>query len=376
MPGAAALRLIALLLAAGPAAAETLRVAAWDVGLSRDGAGMLLRDLGRPPDPALSGILAVIREVRPDVLLLTGFDDDARGRALAAFRALLADGPEGIDYPGSFRAPGNAGVASGLDLDGDGRRAGRDDAWGWGRFPGMGAMALLSRLPVDADAARSFRLLAWEDFPAALLPEHPDGTPFPDADTRAAMRLSSRSHWDLPLVLPDGRRLHLLAANPTPPAFDGPEGRNRRRNHDEIVFWADYLDGAAFRDDAGRTAGPPDAPVVVLGNLNADPSDGDGLRDGIARLLAHPRLRDPRPASAGGAAAPGTGTQLGDPALDTADWREVGGPGNLRVDYVLPARELEVAGAGVFWPAPGEPLAEAAAAASAHRLVWVDIALP
>jgi hypothetical protein len=245
----------------------------------------------------------------------------------------------------------------------------------------MGAMVLLSRLPIDGDAARSFRLLRWEEFPGALLPERADGTPFPDGPTRAAFRLSSRSHWDVPVVLPDGSRLHLLASNPTPPAFDGPEGANRRRNHDEIAFWTDYLDGAAFADDAGEIAGPPDAPVVVLGNLNADPKDGDGLHEGIAGLLAHPRLQDPAPESAGGAtAAADQGginlRQRGRPDLDTADWRDEGGPGNLRVDYVLPSAELDVADAGVFWPAAGDPLAAAAQAASSHRLVWVDIDLP
>ncbi len=381
MVGSALRLALALCLAASAVGAGTLRLATWDAGLERDGAGVLLRDLGRDPDPSLAGVLAVIREVRPDVLLLTGFDDDAGGRALDALRARLAEGPDGIDYPERFHAPGNAGEPSGRDLDGDGRLDGWGDAQGWGKFPGAGGMVLLSRLPVDVGAARSFRLLLWQDLPGALLPERADGAAFPDAETRAALRLSSHSHWDLPLMLPDGSRLHLLASNPTPPAFDGPEGRNRRRNHDEIAFWAEYLDGAPFADDAGRTAGPPEGPVVVLGNLNADPEDGDGLHDGIARLLAHPRLRDATPRSAGGEAAAGQGganaRQRGDPGLDTADWRDdAGGPGNLRVDYVLPAAELTVTGAGVFWPAAGEPLAAAAEAASPHRLVWVDIALP
>ena len=52
------------------------------------------------------------------------------------------------------------------------------------------------------------------------------------------------------------------------------------------------------------------------------------------------------------------------------------GPGNLRVDYVLPSATLAVSGAGVFWPAPGDPAAGVAATASRHRLVWVDIVLP
>jgi hypothetical protein len=366
--------LLAVLAPCG-AAGETLRVATWDVGLTRDGAGVLVRDLGRPPDPALAGVLAVIREVRPDVLLLTGFDTDRGGRAVDAFRALLRQGPDGIDYAHAFAGPVNAGERSGFDLDGDGRTAGWADGFGWGKFPGHGGMALLSRLPIDVAAARSFRLLAWEELPGAMLPVRADGSPYPDAAARAALRLSSRAHWDVPVELPGGGRLHLLAANPTPPLFDGAERFNARRNHDETRLWSDYLSGAAVRDDGGLLAGPPEAPVVVLGNLNADPFDGAGLRQGIAGLLAHPVLQDPRPASRGGAAA-ATAGQRGDSGLDTADWREDGGPGNLRVDYVLPSAGLEVAGAGVFWPLPGEPLAEAAATASDHRLVWVDLVLP
>ena len=157
------------------------------------------------------------------------------------------------------------------------------------------------------------------------------------------------------------------------------EGFNRRRNHDEIRFWADYLDGVPFRDDTGATAAAPASPLVVLGDLGTDPFDGAGLHDGIAGLLAHPRLRDPRPTSPGGVAAAAEGVnarQRGPAAADTADWRDDPGPGNLRVDYVLPSAELAVIGSGVFWPAPGEPLAEVAAAASAHRLVWIDVALP
>jgi hypothetical protein len=370
--------LLALLLISAPAAAETLRVATYDVGLARDGAGVLLAELAEPPEPALAGVLAVVRVVRPDVLLLNGFDHDLRGRALAAFVARLGEGPDGIDYPHVFHAPVNAGEPSGLDLDGDGRLMGWDDAFGWGKFPGHGGMALLSRLAVDGVAARTFRLLPWAALPGADLPARPDGSPFPDAAAWSALRLSSRSHWDVPVVLPGGGRLHLLASHPTPPLFDGEEGFNRRRNRDEIRFWTAYLDGTAFPDDAGNAAGPPPGSFVVLGDLNLDPLDGAGHREAIAGLLAHPRLQDPRPSSAGGAEAGqggANGSHDGDPALDTADWGD-DGPGNLRVDYVLPSADLAVTAAGVFWPAPGEPLADAAAAASDHRLVWVDIDLP
>jgi hypothetical protein len=50
-------------------------------------------------------------------------------------------------------------------------------------------------------------------------------------------------------------------------------------------------------------------------------------------------------------------------------------PGDLRVDYILPAVGLRVAGAGVLWPeGEAEALpASVAALASDHRLVWVDL---
>jgi hypothetical protein len=364
---------LVIALAAAPASAGTLRVATYDVGLTRDGPGLLLAELSRPPEGPVAAVMDVIRVVRPDVLLLTGFDHDHRGLALAAFRARLAEGSDGVAFPHAFDAAVNAGVPSGHDLDGDGRIAGPADALGWGRFPGHGGMALLSRLPIDAPAARTFRALRWADLPDAELPVRPDGSPFPDAAAQAVLRLSSRSHWDVPVLLPGGGRLHLLASAPTPPLFDGPEGLNRRRNADELRFWSLYLDGIALPADDGEDARLPEEPVVLLGNLNLDPADGAGERTAIAGLLAHPRLRDPRPASAGARAAATPG-HAGDPSLDTADWRD-DGPGNLRVDYVLPSADLLVADAGVFWPAAGEPLATAAGATS-HRLVWVDLALP
>ena len=368
------------LLAGAAASAETLRIATYNTDLSADGPGVLLHDLGRDPDETLTAVIAVIQATRPDVLLLTQFDHDAKGRALTAFRDLLRSGPRGIDYGHVFAPPVNAGVPSGADFDGDTMLMGPDDALGYGKFPGDGGMAVLSRLPIDRDAARTFNNLHWRDLPDALLPVHPDGAPWPDVATQAAMRLSSRAHWDVPVILPDGGRLHLLATNPTPPLFDGPEARNQRRNHDEIAFWSRYLDGTAFPDDQGRTATAPDAPLVVLGDLNADPNDGAGLRDGIAGLLSHPRLRDARPGSAGGAEASqsqggANAEHSGDPALDTADWRD-DGPGNLRVDYVLPSAGLDVTASGVFWPLPGEPLSAEVAVGSAHRLVWIDIAPP
>jgi hypothetical protein len=321
----------------------------------------MLRDILKK-EPDVMAVTGIIADVAPDVILLTGFDWDLDGHALAAL-ATLVDA-EGLVFPYRVAYMPNAGMATGLDLDGDGRRGGPRDAQGYGEFAGQGGMALLSRLPVDEGASRDFSAFLWHDLPGAIPPE---GTP-------AGQRLSSVGHWDLALTLPDGQAMRLWAWHATPPVFDGPEDRNGRRNHDEAAFWLRYLEGAL-------PLAPDGAPFVLLGDANLDPVDGDGRPEALEALLNHPQVSDPRPRSDGGAAAAArdggeNAGHRGDPGLDTADWRDgPGEPGNLRVDYVLPSSAWRVTGAGVWWPAEG-PEAERAAVASRHRLVWVDVELP
>lgn len=367
---------------APPRPENAVRVATFNAALARKGPGLLLKDLTEG-DAQAAAVAEIVLRVRPDILLINELDHDPEGRALGAFRQLLADGVAGLDgiAYAAWAGPQNVGEPSDRDLDGDGRTAGPGDAWGYGRFPGQYAMAVLSRLPFDPGAVRSWRLLRWAEMPDARRPLNPDGTAFhPDA-TWEAMRLSSKAHWAVPIPLPDGRVLTLLAAHPTPPVFDGPEDRNGRRNADEIRLLVEILDDAPWlTDDAGRGGGlAATAPVVVAGDLNADPADGEGDSAQIRALLQHPRLQDPLPRSPGAAA--GTLPGRGDRALHTADWPGApGGPLRLRVDYVLPSRDLRVLDTGVFWPAPGQPLARLTAggwraASSDHRLVWVDLAL-
>ena len=120
---------------------------------------------------------------------------------------------------------------------------------------------------------------------------------------------------------------------------------------------------------------------MIAGDANLDVADGDGRPGAMRALLNDPRLQDPTPKSAGAVAASAQGganlSHEGDPAFDTADWRDLGptDPGNLRVDYVLPSVDWQVVDAGVFWPAPDDPLARllGGEGASRHRLVGVDI---
>lgn len=373
--------MIAALLAvflAQAATAESFRVATFNASLTRKGPGLLLRDIVER-DPQIVAAARIIKTVRPDILLINELDHDYENLALKAFLEELRreDGDYApIDYPHFFSPPQNVGAPSGQDFDGDGKLGEPEDAYGYGTFRGQYAMALLSRFPISGNVT-DLRDLLWRDFDGARMPIRRNGLPFPDEATPAAMRLSSKSHWAVPISLPDGRSIHVLAAHPTPPVFDGPEDANGLRNADEIRLLAAMVDGRA-----PETAHLSGTPLVVMGDLNADPEDGDGVREAIRGLLTHPRLQDPEPRSDGAVqAAKGQGgandRHAGDPALDTADWRDDRGPGNLRVDYVLPSIDWTVEGAGVFWPAPGDPqsdlLGSGRSATSDHRLVWVDL---
>ena len=311
-------------------------------------------------DVQVEAAAGVVAAVAPDILVLNGIDYDHDHLTLKGFAGRIL--ALGHDMPHLFAARPNSGWATGRDLDGDGRLGGPGDNQGWGRFAGDGGMAVLSRHPIGE--VKDLSHLIWAQQGWADLPEV-DGNPFPSEAAMEVQRLSSVGHWIVPFDVV-GRKLTLMAFHATPPVFDGPEDRNGKRNHDEIMLWRHLLDG--------KLGAVPEGAVVVAGDANLDPVDGQGLKPAIQALLADPRLQDPRPKSAGASAA-ADAAHRGDPALDTADWRDQaeGGPGNLRVDYVLPAAELTVEGAGVFWPAPGASGHEMAVAASRHRLVWVDI---
>jgi hypothetical protein len=355
-PGAGRALLRCLVLCAAlvaPAAAETLRVAVWNVELTRDGPGLLLRDIGRD-DPQVAAAVAGIAALDADILLLTGVDWDLDLRALNALadRAAAA----GKRYPLRLALRPNRGVQTGLDLDGDGRIGGPGDAQGWGRFAGEGGMALLSTLPLAAEPTDLSAFL-WRDLPGARLP--PEWTP----EAAALQRLSTTGHWIVPLQTSAGR-LSLLAFHATPPVFDGPEDRNGNRNHDETALWLRLLDGAL-------PVAAPEPPFVLLGTANLDPADGEGQREAIAVLLADPRLQDLAPK--GLHDRPQDSGQTGDPALDTALFE---GLGALRTELLLPSAGLAVTASGVLWPPDSDPLAATLAAASRHRPVWADLALP
>jgi len=373
-----------------------VRFATFNASLNRNNQGDLVRDLSTPDNQQARNVAEIIQRSHPDVLLINEFDYVEGGRAAELFRdnylEVSQNNASPVDYPYYYVAPSNTGIPSGHDLDNSGGVGGPNDAFGFGFFPGQFGMVVYSKYPIETERVRTFQHFLWKDMPGALLPDDA-GTPAPrdwySGEELDDVRLSSKSHWDLPLEIGDDT-VHFLVAHPTPPVFDGPEDRNGTRNHDEIRFWADYVRGGArssyIYDDEGRYGGlRPGARFVIAGDQNSDPVDGDSVPGAIQQLLENPRVNTSRtPTSEGAVEAaqlqPGNQTH-GNPAkFDTADFFEP--PGNLRADYVLPSRNLAIDDSAVFWPKRADPLfrltgdGSSPVPSSDHRLVWADPLLP
>ena len=371
-----------------------VRFSTFNASLNRNNAGDLVRDLSTRDNAQAKTIAEIVQRANPDVLLINEFDYVEGGVAADLFRenylGVAQNGASRIEYPYSYVAPVNTGVPSNLDLDNSGSVGGPNDAFGFGFFPGQYGMAVYSKHPIDADRIRTFQQFLWKDMPGARLPDNP-ATPEPaDWYSPAELekfRLSSKSHWDIPLSI-DGKTVHFLVSHPTPPVFDGPEDRNGTRNADEIRLWADYVgsgaDSSYIYDDEGVRGGlKAGSRFVIAGDQNSDPLDGDSLPGSIDQLLDHPRVNTSVvPTSEGAVEASelqgGVNVDHRSPArFDTADFSEP--PGNIRADYVLPSQQLRITHARVFWPVSTDPLYRLTGTypfpSSDHRLVWVDVRL-
>lgn len=379
-------------IATGAEGDRVVRFATFNASLNRTFEGQLIDDLSTTGNTQAAVIAEIIQRVRPDVVLINEFDFDAGHMALQLFQenylSVAHSGASPIEYPYAYTAPSNTGIPSGFDLNNNGVVGGPDDAFGFGFFPGQFGMAVYSMFPIDFDEVRTFQLFLWKDMPGAILPDNP-ATPAPNDWYSAAeldvFRLSSKSHWDLPIEIGKAT-VHFLVSHPTPPVFDGPEDRNGTRNFDEIRFWADYITPAHsgyIYDDDGVSGGlKPGNLFVIAGDQNSDPLDGDSIPGSIQQLIEHPLINvNVTPDSEGAVEASllqggANATHESNPRFDTADFADTA-PGNLRADYVLPRKNLQIVDGAVFWPLQSDPLFRLTGVfpfpSSDHRLVWIDI---
>ncbi len=375
--------------------ANAYRFATFNVAMSADNAGGMLEALKDTSDARTSArcknLAAIIQHVRPDVLLLCEFDhlggggdDGMLAYFLEHFLGKSQQGESPIHYPHCYLPPTNTGLAiqQGTDVS-----KAPQKAHGFGRHHGQYGFVVLSRYPIDTDNIRSWQSLRWADMPNHRMPKH-----FFDKDTESALRLSSKNHVVVPIHL-EGKIIHVVACHPTPPVFDGKERRNLRRNADELRFVSDIIENAAYLvDDAGQTGGLGEEDTfVVMGDLNADPTNGDGDKKVIQGLLTHPSIKPlitqtaspennhlPRhiPTSDGAIESlAGSNTKHKSRATHAR---------GLRLDYVLPSNDLVAVDGGVFWPSSSSDTYRfisdnsgrvVSSASSDHRLVWLDLAL-
>ena len=371
-------------------AGGVIRFATYNVALNRKKAGDLIAELKDEKASKISKIAQVIQVIKPDVILLNEVDYDEHGQAIKLLQQNYLGVSQGhtgnrtpaITYPHVYLGPVNTGLESPCDLNQDGKIALPDDGYGYGAFPGQYGMVLLSKYPIEKEQVRTFQNFLWRDMPDAKRPRNKDGSLFYPQESFAKLRLASKSVWDVPITI-HGQTVHLICAHPTPPVFDGAEDRNGCRNHDEIRMVVDYAAGNAdyIYDDKGVRGGlAANSRFVIVGDMNADPFDGDSLEGAAQWLTESAAINHTNVPSSWGAtrAASRSGeknqTQRGDPAHDTGDFNDQFS-GNLRVDYCLPSRQLRIVDAGVFWPHLQESWYELNQA-SDHHLVWVDVEFP
>ena len=392
------------------------RIATFNASMFRDNDGDLATALAAGTDAQIQAVAETIQRADADIVLVNEFDvaHDAMGNFdRAAMEVLVqnfktnylevaqAADTTGVTYAYHFIGGVNTGVPSGLDLDNDGSTTGPGDGYGFGNFPGQFGMILLSKFQIVDAGARTFQQFLWKDMPGAFLPPDPndtdgdlDTTNFYNTAERDVFRLSSKSHWDVPVVVPGLGVVHILASHPTPPVFDDGTATiypsptvadwNGLRNHDEIRFWADYVDPASsayiYDDDEWADAGftTPATPsgglgagraFVIAGDQNADPDDGDATFNPASLLLMSAFVDTTLTPDSAGAleqVAPGQTN----PETKTASF-------DLRADYALPAvyPDWTLSDAWVFWPLTTDLEADLLAA-SDHRMVVVDMSVP
>ncbi len=367
-----------------------VRIATFNTALSRDQEGALHAAFAKGDDAKARLVAEVIQRVRPDIVLLQEVDYDPTGQAYADFQRnylnVSQNGAQQIHYDYIYAPPVNTGVLADVDLDGDGKITRPNDCYGFGRFDGHYGMVVLSKYPINQDQVLSLREKLWKDLPDNNLPSD-----YYNANAQSRLRLSSKTHDVVPIQIRKNQ-YKLWISHPTPPVFDGPEDRNGRRNYDEIGLWLNYLnpaisDSSLSIPHSGLSIKPGDVRphaqrFIIMGDLNADPNDGESRPNAMNRLLSHEHINNAfTPTSAGAfeAANLQAGANLKhktDPATDTGDWNDdpSKGSGNLRVDYVLPSKDLNVTGSGVYWPTRDDPYAYLNKA-SDHHLVWIDIEL-
>ena len=372
----------------------------------------------------IRNIAAIIQKNRPDVLLINEFNNDGMGgnQTMELFQKnYLAhpqslNGPDGGDmqepiiYPQIQSYATNTGLATGMDLNNNGKTTDPEDAFGFGYYHGHYAFGLMSKYEIDKKNTRTFQNFLWKDMkeedgqtpveiPKVVREKDDQGNPLPDNlklgndwftnDEWEKLKLSSKNHVDVPIIV-NGEPIHLLLSHPTPPVFDTFSDTNLIRNKYEVMFWKHYIENPNWiYDDNGKRGGLDGAnqKFIIMGDLNADnlnSNNNENSRIGIKALASSPLVNSEFatgskiPTSNGGMNEKNN-NQHQKPEARTSTF-------GLRVDWTLPSKNLEIENSGVYWQAEGEPGRKlfndkrigqgwSKWISSDHRMVWVDLNL-
>lgn len=239
---------------------------------------------------------------------------------------------------------------------------------GWGDWPGRFNSAILTKFPIAYDKIRVINEFAWDALPDNSIDKMKTeiGTSVP-----AGFPLFEKGILVVPVEIAPGQLLHMVMHHPVAPAF---EAINPYRHFDELHGLKLFLDGTL----PGVEPLPVGARFVVIGDLNADPEDGDSLDGGIEPILGHPALNVFFPAGSGTKGTNGKyNTYLSGCGKD--DGTTVDDPTTkfqMQLDYILPSKTFGAAQVGeIFFPDFQSQKADflLACQASDHRFLYVDV---
>lgn len=367
----------------------------------------------------IRNVAAIIQTQRPNVIMMAEFNNDGTGEDLSHLEAFqknylsVAQSSEGaggapnlepIEFPFAESYATNTGLVSGIDLDRDGSDGTQlpGDAWGFGFYHGQYAFALMSQYKIDTANTRTFQEFKWKDLDNASIPtvtlcdepipaELSCGENWYTAEQWEQVRLSSKNHVDAPILVPNSKgeleTVHLLMSHPTPPVFDA--GRNQAMNAAEVEFWNHYIQDAEFiYDDNGVTGGLDEGNhFVIMGDLNLERWDGDGIPEAMEELHNNPLVNQE---VANGSLYPTSSGAL-EHATDSNSTHpypeRITSLFGLAVDYAMPSATLNVTDSGVYWSATGEAgrllfndervgdYGDGKDISSDHRMVWIEAKL-
>lgn len=311
----------------------------------------------------IQGIPSLSMPGAPATATPGGFDGGADNARRLADRVAAAGATEG--YAHTLLTVGN----SGFYWEGSG-----GSQWfvlrGWGEYEGRFNTAVLSRYPILGDQVRVIADFAWESLPgntiAQMQSEIGESVP-------AGFPLFEKSLNVVPIQI-DDEVVHLVMLHPVAPAFDP---INTYRNFDELQGLRMFLDGTL----PGVPGLPDGAKFVVVGDLNADPEDGDSFDTAVSQILTHPSLATPVfPTAAGSKGLNGPfNTYLSGCGRD--DGSTVSDPTTrfqLQLDYILPSATIGAPLASfLFFPDHLSARADfdLACRASDHRMLYLDLAI-